>query len=120
MGEALDWSSVLSLAECQLLSIARALIANFEFLILHKPTAQLTPAASTRVLETLREFVSKRGVVASDENTDQSIHGRQPRTCLITEVSIDPTRICDRVLALGKHGVEDVTNEQLLANYYNS
>merc|ERR1712217_715194 len=99
--------------------MGRALIANFEFLILHKPTAQLTPAASSRVLEVLREFVTKRGIATCGRSSEQSIHGRQPRTCLITEVSIDPTRICDRVLALGTHGIEDVTTHQLLASLYN-
>merc|ERR1712113_767715 len=53
----IDWKLALSQAECQLLNLARAVISNFEFMIVQEPFAHLTPGATTKCLNVFAEFV---------------------------------------------------------------
>merc|ERR1712066_1104457 len=81
-------------------SLARALIANFEFLVIQRPFAHLTPGTTTRVIHLLAEFVSKRGV-------ELQVRGaHQARTCLFSSVrERGLTRVCNRVYTLNDQGI---------------
>merc|ERR1712228_449222 len=92
--EQFDWSTVLAKSDAQLLGIARAIIANFEFLIFDKPLDQLTPAGASKVLEVLGEFVTKRGVHTRTSDVEDTLDAfcstnglkshQSLRTCLIS------------------------------------
>merc|ERR1712083_1118516 len=57
-----QWRDILSLGECQLLCIARALTADMEFLVFHRPMAHLTPETNRLFMELIKEFTRRRGV----------------------------------------------------------
>jgi len=99
-----DWSNTLSNSECHLLSLARALVVNFEFLIIPKPTLHLNPDAIEKVLSLLVENVTDRGV---EMNRTQK-HLWEPRTVLISDNSLDQsvTRKCDQVFSITDKGVQ--------------
>merc|ERR1712039_679549 len=58
----LDWDATFSQSECQLLSLARAFVGNFEFMVIAKPCQLLAPEQTRSVCKTLLEFVERRGV----------------------------------------------------------
>eukprot|EP00440_Ansanella_granifera_P030433 gb/GFBE01033063.1/.p1 GENE.gb/GFBE01033063.1/~~gb/GFBE01033063.1/.p1 ORF type:complete len:299 (+),score=50.27 gb/GFBE01033063.1/:1-897(+) len=98
----LEWESVLSRAECQLVSIARALIANVEFLVLDRPLELLTAHDSSTVLSLLQEFVSQRGL----QQDPDTLHLRRPRTCLICSNNPLCHAICHRTYELTEKGLK--------------
>eukprot|EP00931_Biecheleriopsis_adriatica_P046606 TRINITY_DN26785_c0_g1_i2.p1 TRINITY_DN26785_c0_g1~~TRINITY_DN26785_c0_g1_i2.p1 ORF type:complete len:946 (+),score=170.58 TRINITY_DN26785_c0_g1_i2:30-2867(+) len=75
-----NWLQTLSSTEAALLHIARALVANPEVLILHKPTLFLNNQLADNMYAVLKEFVEKRGL----EKPASSFYQRRPRTCLVT------------------------------------
>lgn len=74
-----EWCDVLSTTECQLLSLARALIANPEMLCIHKPTQVFNEEMSLNVTGVLKEFVMTQGLLE-----DANIFMTRPRTCVMT------------------------------------
>merc|ERR1712007_289668 len=101
----MDWSIILSKAESQLLSIARALIVNFELTIFPEPTLHMNAGTANKVFGVLRELVEKRGIAI-----DAPVADRQPRTCIITDVADDApsSKICDHVFSIGEGGISRV------------
>lgn len=75
-----DWDEMLSQTECQILSLARALIANPEVLCIHKPAMVFHEDASKHIFQLLRDFVDQKGIY-QDTSTK---HLRRPRTCIVT------------------------------------
>lgn len=94
----LDWESALSQTECQLLSIARALVANYEVICLHTPTNGLSPEATKNIMCMLKEFVDQRGV----EQGHVPFRFRRPRTCIITSSKEAGLKVCDKVFSVSK------------------
>lgn len=74
------WNIELTQTQRQLLSIARAIIANPEFLCIHKPIQVLDEFTTERVLELLHEFVTCKGI----EQDPAKMSLRRPRTCVVT------------------------------------
>lgn len=74
------WPDVFSETQCQILSIARALIANPEVLCIHRPTELFDEAGRMKVAKSLRMFVDRKGL----ESTNTSSHYKRPRTCIAT------------------------------------
>jgi len=109
------WIHVLSQTQRCLLTICRALVANFEVCCMHKPALVFDDLTAKMVLEVLKEYVEERGVV-QDSHTR---HLRRPRTCIITASSTTGLDLADRVFrvnaadGLTEISCEDVTPELL-------
>lgn len=73
------WSDVFSATQCQLLSIATALIANPEVLCIHKPTQYFDSETAQKVASVFREFVDTKGLECPGPR-----RARRPRTCIMT------------------------------------
>lgn len=93
------WSDVFSSTECQLVSVARALIANPDVLCIHRPTQLLDDQSSEVVTQALREFVDTRGLEAT-----RSKSWRAPRTCIITTSDQENIKIADSVFVVSREG----------------
>lgn len=105
------WDTVLSPTQCQLLHLARALIANPAVIICHKPTSVFGDP-STKLSEelkrqtpditaTLREFVKNRGL----EQDPKGISSRRPRTCIMSSPgSVDDIDDADQVYMIYEDG----------------
>lgn len=74
------WNEHLSRSDCQLLNIARGLVANPELLCVHKPSMGLGPHTVPCVFTMLQKFVNERGVLQNMER----YFFRRPRTCVYT------------------------------------
>eukprot|EP00746_Dinoflagellata_sp_MGD_P142563 gnl/MRDRNA2_/MRDRNA2_75508_c0_seq1.p1 gnl/MRDRNA2_/MRDRNA2_75508_c0~~gnl/MRDRNA2_/MRDRNA2_75508_c0_seq1.p1 ORF type:complete len:346 (-),score=51.44 gnl/MRDRNA2_/MRDRNA2_75508_c0_seq1:372-1334(-) len=96
-----EWDVVLSLTECILLNIARALMCNPEVLIFHKPTLMLNDRLGENTLACLRKFVDHKGL----EQDPKQRGMRRPRTCIITAARIAGVLIADKVFEVQKDGV---------------
>jgi len=77
---ATEWLTVLSATEASLLHIARALIANPDVLVIHKPTLYLSNEMADVVYTVLKDFVDNRGLLLDGEE----FHTRRPRTCIVS------------------------------------
>jgi ABC-type multidrug transport system fused ATPase/permease subunit len=75
-----DWNQILGITERVSLTLARALIANPEILIVHKPTVYLNDEAADNTFRCLNDFIIQRGLCMDRTK----IMYRRPRTCLIT------------------------------------
>merc|ERR1712159_122520 len=95
-----NWREVLSLTESVLLHLARALVANPEGLVIHKPTLVFDDAAAETVFRALRAFVDERGL---EQDPSQRLH-RRPRTCFCTVSRPTGVQIADQVLQCSKMG----------------
>lgn len=95
--ESLLWSDVFSTTQCQLLSVARALVANPEILCIHQPTQLFSEAVTKTVMDVLRGFVDERGV--QDNHAKDS---RRLRTLIMTTVQTSSLKLADRVFHISK------------------
>lgn len=108
-GVVLDWEESLSRTECQLLSLARALIANYEVLCLDRPTSILTTDATTRIMKVLRTFVEFRGVELNYDSASK----RRPRTCIMTTSKVEALEVADAVFAVSfKEGIKQIESNK--------
>jgi ABC-type multidrug transport system fused ATPase/permease subunit len=98
--DVLPWAEVLSETQTQLISLARAIIANPDLLCLHKPTQILTSKYATAVMDILREFVDHRGV---NEDPEQR-RFRRPRTIIMSSKHPEILLRADRVYKIGTSG----------------
>lgn len=87
------WADVLSETQCQLLSLARAIIANPEVMCLHKPTQIFDEVQGHRVASVMREFVENNGV----EQEPCFENECRPRTCIITCAQKHMFDMADRI-----------------------
>lgn len=102
------WSDVLSSTQCQLLSIASALIANPEVLCIHKPTQTFDSLTATKVTEVFKEFVEKRGLVQLSP-----VSARRPRTCIMTLSRNNNLELADAVFDVSReHGIRRLALEE--------
>eukprot|EP00931_Biecheleriopsis_adriatica_P031991 TRINITY_DN18707_c0_g2_i5.p1 TRINITY_DN18707_c0_g2~~TRINITY_DN18707_c0_g2_i5.p1 ORF type:complete len:490 (-),score=55.60 TRINITY_DN18707_c0_g2_i5:164-1456(-) len=99
-----DWLETLSGTESACLHIARALIANPEVLVIHKPTLFLNTEMAEMMCRLLRKFVHQRGLAASLED----IHSRRPRTCIISARRVAGTgaQVADAVFLYSSAGLK--------------
>jgi len=104
-----DWMSRLSSGEAQLLSIARALIANPEMICIHQPTAILNDASTVRVMKALKQYVGQRGICQ-----DPSAIGlRRPRTCIFTSARVEAAEHADVLIYVDNQGAREVARHHL-------
>lgn len=122
MNRDVPFGQVLSQTQCQLVTIARALIANPEVLCIHKPTLVFSAAAGRLVDAVLREFVDQRGFEVDPDTRSL----RRPRTCIMTTTSSADIGLADAVFHVGfqrgirtlKHFEDKVRPELLKAHLY--
>jgi len=108
------WATVLTATEKHLCLLARAFIANFEVLCLHKPTQQFGRETASRVITMLRQFVDEKGV----EQDFKTRHLRRCRTCVFTTVSDLGFNSCDLIYEIDNRemrmiSADDVTPAML-------
>jgi len=107
------WREKLSLTQCHLLVLARALISNPEILCLHKPTLVYDDKMSEHVLSVLRRFCKERGI----EQDPGKIHLRRPRTCIITTARQMGVQMSDLVFSVSvESGIQMVAPADVTAD----
>jgi len=95
----LCWDQVLSHTQQAKLGLARALVANPDVLVLHKPGMPYDDRTSHMVLEVIKSHVANRGLgYPSDPMT------RSPRTCLFTSSKRYGLQLADRIYLIGPTG----------------
>jgi len=105
-----SWFQTLSQTQRALLTIARALIANYEVLIMHKPVLVFDEITSRMVLEVFREFVREKGI-SQDPDT---WHLRRPRTCVVTASKMMGAQLADKVFRVSAAGgIERVPTQEV-------
>merc|ERR1719271_1049596 len=77
-----------------LLSLARALIANPEVLVIHTPGIFFGAVRRDLVMRVLREYVDQRGL-AMDPLTRER---RRPRTCIFSSADFLDLKYADQIL----------------------
>jgi len=87
------WYDVLSRSDCQLLNMARGLVASPEVLCIHKPSMGLGPNTVPVVFNMLRTFVRAKGVVQDPSR----YFFRRPKTCIFTFTSEVDLQYADEV-----------------------
>lgn len=100
----LDWGDILSTTQRVLLSHARALIANPEILVIHKPTIMFDEATAKNTLTCLSEFIDKRGLCMDEAK----IAYRRPRTCIITATRPQGIEAADHVFRVTPTAIFEV------------
>jgi ABC-type multidrug transport system fused ATPase/permease subunit len=105
----MDWGSMLSQTQRQILSLARSLIANPEVVCIHKPAMIFDEASSKDIFQVLRDFVDDRGLF-QDPDTK---HLRRPRTCIITSNKISAEQVADRTYHVSKAGIRYLSKGQV-------
>lgn len=101
--EICNWEEKLALTDKVLLHLARALIANPEVLVIHKPTLVFDHAMSVQVMHLLQKFVRDRGLhVEGDHRV------RRMRTCIMTASRVEGLKLCDQIFIVRKHGVTTI------------
>eukprot|EP00746_Dinoflagellata_sp_MGD_P121938 gnl/MRDRNA2_/MRDRNA2_56967_c0_seq1.p1 gnl/MRDRNA2_/MRDRNA2_56967_c0~~gnl/MRDRNA2_/MRDRNA2_56967_c0_seq1.p1 ORF type:complete len:1042 (+),score=122.69 gnl/MRDRNA2_/MRDRNA2_56967_c0_seq1:93-3128(+) len=105
-----DWGEVLRLTERYLLVQARALIANPEVLVLHKPTLACEERLALNTFSMLREFCQQRGL----EMDRAMLAHRRPRTCICSTIAKEGIALSDHVLNVQKSGtVREMTEKEI-------
>jgi len=97
------WNEHLSLTQKTSLHLARALIANPDVLMIHKPLLTFDSGTSKAVMETLRMYVTERGLFL-----DGDVKLRRRKTCIITATRVEGCSMADRVILVSKTGATSV------------
>jgi len=100
------FNEVLSQAERQQLSLARAFIANTELMCLHKPLVMFTEETREKVLVAFRTYVREKGLV--QDLTPKVFSARRPRTLIFTTgiKSKDAEKYCDQIWEISSKGMD--------------
>jgi len=106
----LNWHEVVSQSQAQLLSLARALIANPDVLILHRPMFLFDEHTADIVVGLLKDFVRQRGVVQEAE----TFYRRRPRTCIMTSSMLQGLQAYDQVFCVTGGGIRELTKEEAM------
>jgi len=102
------WAQMISDSNKCLLGIARALIANPEFMCIHKPLKGLNEGTSLKVETALLDFCVEKGL-AQDESTR---HLRRPRTCIITAANVESVPSAHHIYFVSKRaGIRHVPRQ---------
>jgi len=91
------WWARLSKTDVAKIHMARALIANFEVLVVHRPCAHFDPGTGNLILDMIGEYIEGRGV-----DMEAPKWARRPRTCFYTSDYPDlETQWADQVWEVG-------------------
>jgi ABC-type multidrug transport system fused ATPase/permease subunit len=101
--EVMHWDEILSMTQKALLHLARALIANPNVLVIHKPTMVFNEVAAGVVMSALRSFVEDSGLEVQGERMN-----RRMRTCILTSKDKHACTMADRILCVSRTGISPV------------
>jgi ABC-type lipoprotein export system ATPase subunit len=101
--EVMHWDEILSMTQKALLHLARALIANPNVLVVHKPTMVFNEVAAGVIMSALRSFVEDRGLEVQGESMN-----RRMRTCILTSKDKHACTMADRILCVSRTGISSV------------
>lgn len=107
------WNEVLALTQRVLLNLARALMANPEILVLHKPALVFDDDRAQNLFSLLHQFVWDRGLHLEGEK-----EFRRPRTCIMSTSRIAGVQKADRVFQIDKGKVSETTREMVDKTYH--
>mmetsp|Transcript_15777 Transcript_15777/g.37091 ORF Transcript_15777/g.37091 Transcript_15777/m.37091 type:complete len:812 (-) Transcript_15777:107-2542(-) len=102
------WVQSLTDSEKSKLHVARALIANYEILVMDCPLASFGPEASKVVMGAVDEHVKNRGLGQPKE----TLFSRRPRTCFYTHEEIDDSVWADIAWEIKDRQVTVLRNEK--------
>merc|ERR1712096_337328 len=103
------WYNLSTSTEIMSIHLARALVANPEVLILHRPMLSFDEQGRAIVRELLHDYVEHRGVeLPADE-----MLSRRLRTCIISTADRKFIQTADMVLVVKDHTVFEATEQQL-------
>merc|ERR1712060_654340 len=89
------------------LSIARALVTDYELLVIHRPTSNLSSNAMLPVMELLWEYVQNRGVCMPEE-----WWLRRPRTCIFSShIHGNLAQCCDVCFTVSASGIQKLPRD---------
>eukprot|EP00747_Dinoflagellata_sp_TGD_P063307 gnl/TRDRNA2_/TRDRNA2_153391_c1_seq3.p1 gnl/TRDRNA2_/TRDRNA2_153391_c1~~gnl/TRDRNA2_/TRDRNA2_153391_c1_seq3.p1 ORF type:complete len:230 (-),score=37.03 gnl/TRDRNA2_/TRDRNA2_153391_c1_seq3:68-718(-) len=112
-GKQISWDEILSTTQKALCMLARALIANPELLVAHKPTLCFDETRTRKVLRVLKEFVRSKGV-AQDTSTR---HHRRPRTCVFTTSKLLGVELADKAFQVDdESGMCEIDKDTVVAD----
>jgi ATPase subunit of ABC transporter with duplicated ATPase domains len=94
-----------------LLSLARALIANPEVLVLHTPGIFFGAVRRDLVMHVLQEYVDQRGLCLDPLTRLR----RRPRTCIFSSSDFIDLKYADKILECKNKGVVEVSLEDVKA-----
>eukprot|EP00747_Dinoflagellata_sp_TGD_P172644 gnl/TRDRNA2_/TRDRNA2_209585_c0_seq1.p1 gnl/TRDRNA2_/TRDRNA2_209585_c0~~gnl/TRDRNA2_/TRDRNA2_209585_c0_seq1.p1 ORF type:complete len:489 (-),score=78.38 gnl/TRDRNA2_/TRDRNA2_209585_c0_seq1:154-1473(-) len=94
------WGDTLSTSQASLVCLARAIIANHEIMVLHKPTLGHDEQTSVQIMQLLREFVDAKGVGLDPKTRDM----RRPRTCVFSQTKFVGIKMADVVIHVDRVG----------------
>lgn len=94
----------LSYTDTAMVHLARALIANPEVLVVHRPARHFDARTGELIMRLLREFVNNRGI----EIDRESRHRRRPRTCFFSTDSQWAAEQADLAWLVQSGNVQDV------------
>jgi ABC-type multidrug transport system fused ATPase/permease subunit len=103
-----NWDEELSLTQKQSLHLARALVADPEVLIVHKPSLPFDDETAGVVYDALRSFVHDNGI---DPQGD--VKHRRRRTCIMSCARISGCQTADQIILVNVGGVRTVAYEDL-------
>lgn len=106
-----DWGDVLSQTHRCLVSLARALIANPEVLVIHKPTVVFDDVTTENTFMALRTYVREKGVCLDLAGRAT----RRPRTCIITTARPKGVAVADRVFKVTPTGITEIDKANVTA-----
>mmetsp|Transcript_105486 Transcript_105486/g.187599 ORF Transcript_105486/g.187599 Transcript_105486/m.187599 type:complete len:243 (+) Transcript_105486:2-730(+) len=93
------WLDMLSSTDSALLHVVRALVANPEVLVIHKPALFLNNEMSDLMYTVLKDYVDNRGLECGG-----NVHGRRPRTCIVSarRIAGAGAQVADAVFTVSK------------------
>jgi len=106
-----NWDEVLTQTQKVQMHLIRALVANPEVLIVHKPTLVFTDEVASVVFRCLKAFVDKRGLDLNPEEW----HLRRPRTCIITASRHTGCEMADKIYLINPAGCALVAHKEVTA-----
>eukprot|EP00746_Dinoflagellata_sp_MGD_P061519 gnl/MRDRNA2_/MRDRNA2_26018_c0_seq1.p1 gnl/MRDRNA2_/MRDRNA2_26018_c0~~gnl/MRDRNA2_/MRDRNA2_26018_c0_seq1.p1 ORF type:complete len:259 (-),score=34.80 gnl/MRDRNA2_/MRDRNA2_26018_c0_seq1:510-1247(-) len=104
-----NWSEVLSASDRQVVHLARALIANPEVLVIHKPTLMFDEQTARLVFKALRVYVDEQGI----EQDPSRRMFRRPRTCICTITRPQGIEIADKILLISEEGARELAKNEV-------
>jgi ABC-type multidrug transport system fused ATPase/permease subunit len=101
-----QWNENLSLTQKTSLHLARALIANPDVLMIHKPLLVFDSVTATAVMKCLRRFVDDRGLFMEGD-----VRCRRRKTCIVSVTRMEGIKVVDKCFSVAKTGVTEVSRE---------
>eukprot|EP00746_Dinoflagellata_sp_MGD_P010639 gnl/MRDRNA2_/MRDRNA2_122023_c0_seq1.p1 gnl/MRDRNA2_/MRDRNA2_122023_c0~~gnl/MRDRNA2_/MRDRNA2_122023_c0_seq1.p1 ORF type:complete len:845 (+),score=125.16 gnl/MRDRNA2_/MRDRNA2_122023_c0_seq1:82-2616(+) len=103
-----SWNEVLALTQRVLLNVARALMANPEILILHKPALVFDEDQAYNVFDILHQYVLNKGL-----HVEGNSQLRRPRTCIMSTSRVAGVQKADRVFRIEQGKVCETSKEEV-------